>query len=168
MATEGISKTTRGVRNNNPGNIRLSTQFKWTGQVQGTDKDFCVFDKMENGLRAMFRLLANYHILYQVNTIREIFLRYAPPTENHTDVYARWIADALHDRGFLNVTVDGRLDWHNRKQMMALGECICQYESSYLPDRRELRRGYERGMGQLLVPSDRVKDVEEDEGLIKR
>ena len=39
---------------------------------------------------------------------------------------------------------------------------------NYLPDRRELRRGYERGMGQLLVPSDRVKDVEEDEGLTRR
>lgn len=151
---------TRGVRNNNPGNIRLSKSFTWKGEMtQGLDKDFCVFDKMENGLRAIFRLLANYHILHGVNTIAQIFQRYAPPSENHTTVYAKWVVDAMRDKGFMDLNIGTLLNWHDRNQMMALVECICQYESCYVPSKRDLRRAYECGMGQLIVPSDRVPDV---------
>ena len=48
----------RGLRNNNPLNIRRSSQ-PWRGKVANpTDKDFEQFISMEDGLRAAFVILA--------------------------------------------------------------------------------------------------------------
>ena len=50
----------RGLRNNNPGNLRLSKD-KWKGlrPVQA-DKDFFQFVDMQHGYRAMLITLQNY------------------------------------------------------------------------------------------------------------
>lgn len=46
----------RGLRNNNPGNIRLSTT-KWQGEVKGPDPVFCTFRSMPYGYRALMKVL---------------------------------------------------------------------------------------------------------------
>lgn len=50
----------RGIRNNNPGNIKWSALNNWVGQIGKDAGGFIVFDKPENGIRAMQRLLNNY------------------------------------------------------------------------------------------------------------
>lgn len=79
----------RGIRNNNPGNIRRSNDA-WQGlaPVQ-TDPEFFVFDSPEMGLRALTRVLKNYQARHGLNTIRQIINRWAPPTENDTGAYVR-------------------------------------------------------------------------------
>ena len=71
----------RGIRNNNPGNIRWGSA--WQGlKVDGKeqDKDFCVFIAPEYGIRAMCKILLNYSRLYKINTVAGIIHRWAPPS----------------------------------------------------------------------------------------
>ncbi len=85
MGTMGLG-TTRGERNNNPGNIRLSS-VQWQGQIAGADTAFVTFATPADGIRALAKLLKNYQAKYGLNTIRGIINRYAPPSENNTSAY---------------------------------------------------------------------------------
>jgi len=82
---------TRGYRNNNPGNIRKTydrngKQTFWKGEIAGKDKDFKTFQTMSYGYRALFALLREY-MTKGFNTIETIISRYAPSTENKTEIY---------------------------------------------------------------------------------
>lgn len=84
----------RGMRNNNPGNLRISSS-SWKGKVptsKNTDGAFEQFDYYVWGVRAMIVLLRNYINRDKLNTIRKIMTKYAPPSENHTNTYAKWVA----------------------------------------------------------------------------
>ena len=78
----------RGIRNNNPLNIRRSKD-KWKGlRAQQTDAAFCQFESMEYGWRAAFCLLTRtYYHTYRLFTIRAIIQKWAPPNENNTRAY---------------------------------------------------------------------------------
>jgi len=80
--------TTRGIRNNNPLNIRRSRD-KWKGlKAEQTDIAFCQFESMEWGWRAAFWLLTRtYYHQYRLYTIRSIIKKWAPPGENNTAAY---------------------------------------------------------------------------------
>ena len=60
----------RGIRNNNPLNIRRSKD-KWQGlKPLQTDPQFCQFETMEHGWRAAFKLLTRtYYHDYRLYTI---------------------------------------------------------------------------------------------------
>lgn len=79
-------RATRGARNNNPGNIRYVPTQQWLGQI-GHDGAFVKFDTMENGTRALARLLKNYYTKHNAKSIAAIINRWAPPTENNTESY---------------------------------------------------------------------------------
>ena len=80
--------TPRGIRNNNPLNIRKSKD-KWKGlRAQQQDAAFCQFENMEWGWRAAFWLLTRtYYHTYRLFTIRTIVQKWAPPHENNTASY---------------------------------------------------------------------------------
>ena len=80
--------TPRGIRNNNPLNIRKSKD-KWKGlRAQQQDAAFCQFETMEWGWRAAFWLLTRtYYHTYRLFTIRTIVQKWAPPHENNTASY---------------------------------------------------------------------------------
>lgn len=77
--------TPRGVRNNNPGNIR-ATSDQWVGKVGVDDAGFCVFDTPEHGIRAAARILIRYQSR-GLKTLRQIIRTWAPENENDTDAY---------------------------------------------------------------------------------
>lgn len=84
-------KTPRGMRNNNPFNLRIS-KSDWQGKVpvsRNTDKAFEQFVSMEYGIRAGMKLLRNYIQVHGIDTIREIISRFAPSNENDTISYIR-------------------------------------------------------------------------------
>ena len=78
----------RGIRNNNPLNIRRSKdQWKGMSKTQN-DRSFCQFETMEYGWRAAFVLLTRtYYHTYRLYTIRAIVARWAPANENNTSAY---------------------------------------------------------------------------------
>jgi len=78
----------RGIRNNNPLNIRRSKD-KWKGlRAVQADALFCQFETLEWGWRAAFWLLTRtYYHNYRLFTIRAIVQKWAPPHENNTRAY---------------------------------------------------------------------------------
>ena len=88
---ETIKSMTRGYKNNNFGNIRITRdkngkQTFWKGEIIGTDKAFKTFSSPAYGYRAIFALLKEY-IGKGYNTIEKIITRYAPSSENNTNAY---------------------------------------------------------------------------------
>lgn len=82
------SKQSRGIRNNNPGNIDKGQ--KWQGLAPDqTDSRFATFDSPESGIRAMAVLIKNYQKKYKINTVKGIITRWAPANENDTNAYIR-------------------------------------------------------------------------------
>ena len=73
----------RGIRNNNPLNIRRGSQWKGLSRVQ-SDPSFCQFETLEYGWGAAFCLLTKtYFARYHLQTIRAIISRWAPPQDNN-------------------------------------------------------------------------------------
>ena len=81
----------RGIRTCNPGNIRI-TKDKWQGlrEVQ-EDKEFFQFKAMKWGYRAMIRTLQNYRKRHGCETIADFIRRWAPPSDNNTVTYIRFV-----------------------------------------------------------------------------
>ena len=82
----------RAIRNNNPLNIRRTGRDQWKG-LSNLQKDtqFCQFETMEQGWRAVFVLLTRtYYHQHGLFTIRGIITRWAPPQDhNDTEAYIR-------------------------------------------------------------------------------
>ena len=77
----------RGLRNNNPGNIR-KTRDKWQGlKTEQTDESFFQFEAPKWGYRALIRTLQNYRRRHGCQTIADFIRRWAPHTENNTNGY---------------------------------------------------------------------------------
>ena len=123
-----MTQTPRGIRNNNPGNIR------WGADWQGLKKDgksqdpsFCVFINPEYGIRALAKLLRNYQRLYGLNTPRKIINRYAPPNENQTQAYIQSVAQQL------GVQPDTPVDLNEETTMVVFIKSIIRHENGIQP-----------------------------------
>lgn len=91
--TMNSSHTPRGIRNNNPLNIRLG-KSQWLGAVpesEQTDRSFVQFTEMRYGFRAALVLIRNYQEKHHLYTIEGIVSRWAPPQENQTEEYIRFV-----------------------------------------------------------------------------
>lgn len=85
-AKDMVAKLPRGIRNNNPLNIRKGA--RWRGLRDfATDKEFCEFQTMAFGFRAAFRTLITYYTKHDCKTLEKIIDRWAPPVENDTFSY---------------------------------------------------------------------------------
>ncbi|MFI3322095.1 MAG: structural protein P5 [Rikenellaceae bacterium] len=87
----------RGLRNNNPGNIRVSATV-WQGEVEWAakkDKSFEEFKDMAHGYRALIKLLQNYRKFHGCSTIADIISRWAPPSENDTSAYINRVCKCM-------------------------------------------------------------------------
>lgn len=120
----------RGIRNNNPGNIEWSSET-WQGAVpraSATDSRFIQFRAPEYGIRAMVRTLTTYQIKHGCRTITDIVSRWAPPPENNTPAYIKFVSDKMKQSP---VAV---LDLIARPELMrSLVETIIQREQGQQP-----------------------------------
>lgn len=90
-----MSETPRGIRNCNPGNIRI-TADKWQGlREEQTDGAFFQFVSMAYGYRALIRTLQNYRKKWGCVTIADFIKRWAPPSENNTSGYINSVCKDL-------------------------------------------------------------------------
>lgn len=158
-------KMPRGMRNNNPLNIRRS-KTKWVGEVDKItikeyepverttdicDKTFCQFQTLGHGWRAAFILLKKYINTYGLRTIEQIINRWAPPSENATRNY-------INDVSFYScIQPDTELAFSDMRAMLAIGAamCICENGAAYDPLRIEewlqaMRGGYQTAMKSEL------------------
>lgn len=87
--------TPRGIRNNNPGNIRHNIHFQWVGELSPDPDGYSVFDIAENGIRAMAMTLRHYSAYHHCLTLREYISRWAPPSTNPTANYVAFMSRHL-------------------------------------------------------------------------
>lgn len=112
----------RGLRNNNPGNIRQSG-VKYVGEVRPSqDKSFKQFETMAHGYRAMFVLLDSYR-RNGYKTLRQMINRYAPPVENYTDKYMHFVAE------WAGVAPDDWIDTTNKDKMVKIVAAMSKMEN---------------------------------------
>ena len=86
--------STRGIRNNNPGNIR-DFGIKWNGLIGRDEGGYAIFDTAINGIRAMVIDLRTGFRRDGEDSVREIITEYAPPVENITSAYIDAVSKAL-------------------------------------------------------------------------
>ena len=131
----------RGIRNNNPLNIRKGNNWKGEKKVQ-VDKAFEEFESMQMGLRAGFIILRNYQRTslapkMRANTIRKIINRWAPASENNT---LRYI-DLVAKRSGLNP--DELIAYRDKPRMLAVVEAMCFVECGQAIDKDIISSAYD-------------------------
>lgn len=92
-------KPPRGIRNNNPLNIRKGSQWQGMSKEQN-DPSFVQFISMQYGIRAAFKLMRNHISGFggsrpPRNTISKLISVWAPPSENATTKYIDFVCQAV-------------------------------------------------------------------------
>lgn len=127
---------TRGIRNNNPANIRRGCNWQGLAKTQ-TDREFCQFISMTWGVRALLVTLRTYVVKYKLHTIPEIIQRWAPPEDgNATNRYIAYVEEkvkqldapislSLKDYDFLEK------NQHDECILYTIAKAMCFIESRY-------------------------------------
>ena len=132
-----MKKTPRGIRNCNPGNLRLSND-NWKGlRMEQTDKEFFQFEEMRWGYRAMMRTLQNYRKVHGCRTITDFITRWAPSCENNTMAYIKAVCNQL---GVPSVFIP---DIEDRETMCAMAAAISRHENGVEVDMKEVNNGWD-------------------------
>lgn len=125
---------TRGIRNNNPGNIRRGSNWKgllsrYTDCVRVCgcyDASFCQFELAVYGVRALLYLLRkSYYRKYGLRQVRTIISCYAPPKENNTQSYVDRVCLEM------NVKPNDFIDLNNDNFLYRMAFAICFVESGF-------------------------------------
>lgn len=92
LSYAGSDAQPRGIRNNNPGNIIVTSQNDWEGAIPhdiNTDGKFEQFKTYAYGVRAMIVLIQNYMSKYRLNTLESIVYRWNAGNPN----YVKYVAE---------------------------------------------------------------------------
>lgn len=128
--------TPRGIRNNNPGNLRRSRD-NWQGlRPKQTDPQFFQFTEMKWGYRALIRTLQNYRRVHGLRTLAEMIARWAPENENHTAAYVKAVCQDLQVPATYEPDVD------DRDTMCALAAAISRVENGLPAVMEDVRAGW--------------------------
>ena len=123
----------RGLRNNNPGNIRHGGSLWYGAADNQTDPAFLQFTDAKWGLRAIARTLLTYGRKRRaadgspIDTLAEVITRWAPPSENNTASYIKAVAKRT---GF---KPDQVLNMTNPEALRALTDAIVWHENGSNP-----------------------------------
>lgn len=118
--------TSRGLRDNNPGNLRHNPLIKWRNELPPDDEGYCRFPSSADGLHAM---AMDLHTKWArgLDTIAKIIPVYAPPSENPTRNYEANIAL------WTGWKVDQRLDFSNASNLAQMLRAMVREENGSMP-----------------------------------
>jgi ADP-ribose pyrophosphatase YjhB (NUDIX family) len=145
-------------QNNNPFALRPTSGESFIGEEKGGNRGFAVFDTPSSSARAATITLQNYQSKYGLDTLRKIFNRYAPKSDNNQpDKYATRVAKDL------GVDPDDPIDTKDPDLMKQLLRSIAKVElgseekaDSYFQDIEDgVGRAFERLAQQKPAPSAR-------------
>lgn len=131
---------TRGIRNNNPGNIRVSKD-QWEGMT-GDDGAFVIFDSPESGVRALGKNLLSYG-RQGYDSIEKIINRWAPPNENDTQAYIDSVVAAT------GIPATQSLDLSNPDTLSSLAQAISFHETGSRYNPEVYQKGVERALNGI-------------------
>lgn len=125
----------RGIRNNNPLNIRIGNT--WLGERSNpTDQSFEEFVTMEYGLRAAFIILRRYIRRYHKNTVASIISTWAPASENNTQRYIDIVC------GRMGIQSDTPIDYDDEFTMCNLVAAMAFVECGQPIDKKRIEKAY--------------------------
>lgn len=131
--------TPRGIRNNNPGNIRNSNRTSWQGEVDVYEKKDLAFEEfksLELGIRAMMKLLQNYQKDFGLNTISGLINRWAPSSENNTAAYIRSVCKQMQ------IPDSCPINLQDKATMCALVEAMILVENGMAIEQSTIESGW--------------------------
>lgn len=131
---------TRGIRNNNLGNLRVSKD-QWEGAV-GDDGAFVIFDSPESGVRALAKNLQSYG-RQGYDSIEKIINRWAPPNENDTQSYINSVVAAT------GIPATQSIDLTNPDVLASLSEAIGYHETGSRYDPEVYQQGVARALNGI-------------------
>ena len=131
---------TRGIRNNNPGNIRVSKD-QWEGMT-GDDGAFVTFDSPESGVRALGKNLLSYG-RQGYDSIEKIINRWAPPNENDTKAYIDSVVAAT------GIPATQSLDLSDPDTLSSLAQAISFHETGSRYDPEVYQKGVARALNGI-------------------
>lgn len=126
----------RGLRNNNPGNIRRSA-VRYKGETTGGDGAFKRFESAAWGYRAMFMLLHTYRVKHELGTLGRMIARYAPPSENDTAAYVAFVVSRT------GIDANATLDTLDRGRMVAVVAAMSRMENGTDAVAADVEAGWE-------------------------
>ena len=115
----------RGIRNNNPGNIRKGQSWQGLSSTQ-TDPSFDQFISPQYGIRAIMKIMITYNS-QGANTISKIISKWAPPNENNTQAYIDSVAQ------YANIDRDSIIDINDVPSWTLIIEAIIIHENGQNP-----------------------------------
>jgi hypothetical protein len=127
---------TRGMRNNNPGNIRLSAD-KFRGEIPSKDTAFKQFSTMEYGYRALIVTLQTYQSKHGCGTIRKMISRWAPDNENNTSAYMKHVSAST------GYGLDEAIDMRKKDVAVKIARAISDVENAGWHDTSAAMRGFD-------------------------
>jgi len=126
----------RGLRNNNPLNIRKDGTH-WRGEVEPSkDRAFKQFESMAWGYRAAMVIIRTYYTKHGLHSVSRIITRWAPPTENDTQAY---IATVCKKSG---LSATATLDIKDKGTMVALVAAMSYVENGVAANMAQVRYGW--------------------------
>ena len=126
----------RGIRNNNPLNIRIGNV--WLGEVKdNTDGEFEQFTSMLYGLRAAIVLLRRYICHYHLSTIAQIVSRWGPSSENNTRLYIDYVSESVE------ISPSCPIDFNDKVTICKLVLAMAYYECGSLIDYDTIEKAYD-------------------------
>lgn len=115
-------KMSRGLRNNNPGNIRPISRN------QANDGAFTIYRTPEEGWGALGKQLKAYANA-GLDNVASIISKYAPSSENNTGAYIQSVTANMSKRLGSNVGALTRLDLSDPRVLKALMQSITEHEN---------------------------------------
>lgn len=149
----------RGIRNNNPLNIRYVKKNKWQGRVKDKkDPQFEEFTTMSYGYRAAFLILHKYMTLYNLRTPFQICARWAPIGDNNNpSEYAKFVCNRM------GCGLNDELNFRDPRQMIRLASAMTEMENGKVVDWKSIRTGYVLAADSLRldVSADEARKLKE-------
>lgn len=135
MNTKATNRQPRGIRNNNPLNIRIGNT--WLGEVPNpSDSDFEQFVSVVYGLRAAFCILRRYIRRYHRDTIAKIISAWAPSNENNTALYISQVAKRV------GIDPDTVIHYEDAETMFSLVQAMAVQECGQRVSVDDLEKAY--------------------------
>lgn len=133
--------TPRGIRNNNPLNIRKGNDWKGERPEQ-KDNAFEEFTSMEYGIRAGFIILRKYITGYngltqKFNTIEKMISRWAPTVENNTAAYISQVSKMT------GIPATLKISFAQRSFMVAIVDAMIYVECGQHVDKQLIESAYD-------------------------
>ena len=133
-------KEPRGMRNNNPLNIRYVEKNRWQGRVAAKNKkdtEFEEFIALYWGFRAAFILIFNYMNKYRRNTINDIISTWAPAQDGNA---TGWYIEEVADR--IGISSDSDINFKDGQLMMQLVQEMARVECGKFFELPVIAHGY--------------------------